>query len=182
MRTIYLAGPEVFLPDAREVMAGKRRLAEAHGFTVTGPGSDEQEASAGLISAQEIYRRNEKAMLDADYCLANITPFRSISGDVGTVYEIGFMLALKRKVWAYSNDPRPHGERVWTDWLRQDGAPQQRGPDGLAIEIHGLTDNLMIDLGIMEGGGQVLRAAASLGDPARDLTIYEQALALMAKA
>ncbi len=96
MPTIYLAGPEVFLPDALAVMAEKRRLARQFGFEPTGPGSDENQTPVKRTAA-EIYLRNDDAMRRADVCLANITPFRGVSADAGTVYEIGFMIALGKQ-------------------------------------------------------------------------------------
>lgn len=181
MPTIYLAGPEVFLPDAMEVMGEKRRLAAHYGFSVTGPGADENSPSLTVpLTAHAIYQRNHEAMSASDYCLANITPFRSISGDVGTIYEIGFMIALGRKVWAYSNDHRPYGARVWSDWYKQSGPQAHKGTDGLAIETYGMADNLMIDGGIAFTGGQVLWPVAPVADIERDLTSYEEALKRMA--
>lgn len=181
MRTIYLAGPEVFLPDAAEVLAEKRRLARQYGFEVTGPGSDEKDAPSGVASAHDIYIRNQVAMDAAEFCLANITPFRSISADVGTVYEIGYMVAKGRKVWAYSNDHRPYADRVWSDWHKSEGQAEKQGKDGKAIESHGMKDNLMIDAGIALGGGQVLAPEAPVADIDRDMTSFIKALDLMSK-
>ncbi|AJE46666.1 nucleoside 2-deoxyribosyltransferase [Celeribacter indicus] len=121
------------------------------------------------------------------FCLANVTPFRGISADAGTVYEIGFMIALGRRVWAYTNDPHDYGERVRASWygghvdIFEGGLV--RGSDGLMIESHGKADNLMIDAGIERQGGRVLRntrAAAAVSDPARDLSVFEKCLQEMA--
>ncbi len=181
MPSLYIAGPEVFLPDAAAVMGEKRRIAARHGFTVTGPGPDENaDPTTEVQTARGIYLKDRRMMLDADYCLANITPFRGVSADPGTVFEIGFMIASGRRVWAYSNDPRPYGARVWAEWYRQDGPQAMAGSDGLAIETYGLADNLMIDCGILEHGGQVIRPDAAVADPDRDLASYTRALALMA--
>lgn len=183
MPTIYLAGPEVFLPDAVAIMSEKRRLARSFGFEPTGPGSDENAVPSGPPSAAAIYERNDKAMRRADFCLANITPFRGVSADPGTVYEIGFMLALDKTVWAYTNHPDDYGARVKSIWYAgsvvSDG-DRQRGADGLAIENHGKADNLMIDGGIEASGGRVIRAALVPADPARDLAVYTEALRLLA--
>ncbi len=181
MRTIYLAGPEVFLPDAHTVMAEKRRLAREHGFEPTGPGSDEAAQSSGGLSAAAIYERNEAAMHRAEICLANVTPFRGVSADVGTVHEIGFMMALGRIVWAYTNDPRNYAERVRTEWpgaQADEGtnSTPMRGRDGLAIEAHGLADNLMIHAGIQAHGGRLKQAPAPCDDPARDFSVYQACL------
>jgi len=186
MPTIYLAGPEVFLSDAQAVMGEKRRLARSFGFEPTGPGSDENQAPVTLLTAEAIYRRNENAMRRADICLANITPFRGISADPGTVYEIGFMIALGRKVWAYTNHPDDYGTRVRSIWYAgleiDESSGRPRGPDGMAIENHGKADNLMIDAGIEAIGGRVVRALAFPADPARDLTVYSDALRQLAQA
>jgi nucleoside 2-deoxyribosyltransferase len=181
MRTIYLAGPEVFLPDAHTVMAEKRRLAREHGFEPTGPGSDEATQSSGSLSAAAIYERNEAAMRRAEICLANVTPFRGVSADVGTAHEIGFMMALGRTVWAYTNDPRDYAERVRAEWPgaqadEEATSTPTRGRDGLAIEAHGLADNLMIHAGIQAHGGRLLEASALCKDPARDLSVYRACL------
>jgi nucleoside 2-deoxyribosyltransferase len=181
MRTIYLAGPEVFLPDAHTVMAEKRRLAREHGFEPTGPGSDEAIQSSGGLSAAAIYECNETAMRRAEVCLANVTPFRGVSADVGTVHEVGFMMALSRVVWAYTNDPRNYAERVRAEWPgaqadeRVTSTPA-RGRDGLAIEAHGLADNLMIHAGIQVHGGRLLQASTPCKDPSRDLSVYRACL------
>lgn len=181
MPTLYIAGPEVFLPDAAEVMGEKRRIAAGFGFAVTGPGPDENaNPTTEVRTARGIYLKDRRMMLEAEYCLANITPFRGVSADVGTVFEIGFMIASGRRVWAYSNDPRPYGARVWSEWYRQEGPQAMAGADGLVIETYGLADNLMIDCGIAEHGGQVIRPEGPVADPDRDLAAYTSALELMA--
>lgn len=185
MPTIYLAGPEVFLSDAQAVMSEKRRLARSFGFEPTGPGSDENQAPAALLTAEAIYRRNENAMRRADICLANITPFRGISADPGTVYEIGFMVALGKTVWAYTNHPDDYGTRVRSIWYAgldiDESGGRPRGPDGMAIENHGKADNLMIDAGIEAIGGRLIRALAFPVDPVRDLTVYSDTLRQLAQ-
>ncbi|MGO6986783.1 nucleoside 2-deoxyribosyltransferase [Rhizobium leguminosarum] len=183
MTTIYLAGPEVFLPDAMPIMAEKRRLARHFGFEPTGPGSDENQTPVKRTAA-EIYARNDDAMRRAEICLANITPFRGVSADPGTVYEIGFMIALGKAVFAYTNHPDDYGLRVRSIWYAgldiDETSGRPRGPDGIAIENHGMADNLMIDGGVEATGGKVFRAAALPADPARDLTVYFEALQTIA--
>jgi nucleoside 2-deoxyribosyltransferase len=39
--------------------------------------------------------------------IVNLTPFRGPSADVGSAYEMGFMRALGRPIFAYSHDARP---------------------------------------------------------------------------
>jgi len=44
--------------------------------------------------------------------IVNLTPFRGPSADVGSAYEMGFMRALGRPIFAYSRDERPFLDRV----------------------------------------------------------------------
>jgi nucleoside 2-deoxyribosyltransferase len=102
---VYLAGPDVFLPDAPAMAQRKREICAAHGLTGIFPVDAHPEHPEGtdLPLWLWIYRRNEAHMRDAAAIIANLTPFRGPSADVGTVYELGFMRALGRKVLGYSN-------------------------------------------------------------------------------
>ena len=44
-------------------------------------------------------------------------PSPLIAADVGTAYELGFMAARGKAVFAYTNDARPHFSRVEADHL-----------------------------------------------------------------
>jgi nucleoside 2-deoxyribosyltransferase len=79
--------------------------------------------------------------------IANLTPFRGISADVGTVFELGFAYGLGLKVFAYTNVSQSFTERT-VNALKQvhrseDG--RLRDSLGMFIEEVELTDNLMID-------------------------------------
>ena len=51
----------------------------------------------------QISAGNEELIRSCRLLIANLTPFRGPSADVGTAYEIGFARALKLPVYAYSN-------------------------------------------------------------------------------
>ena len=93
---VYLAGPDVFLPDALAMAERKRAICATHGLTGIFPVDAHPEHPEGtdLPIWQWIYRRNEAHMRDAEAVIANLTPFRGPSADAGTVYELGFMRAL----------------------------------------------------------------------------------------
>lgn len=145
---VYLAGPEVFFPDAEARTERKRALAREFGFTpVTGempsPWPDDPQEMGVAI-----FRANEDAMKRADLCIANITPFRGLSADVGTVWELGFCYALGKPCFAYSADPRTYTSRVeaWAEApLKRDSEGVIRLENGEMVEEHGMSDNLMID-------------------------------------
>lgn len=134
----YLAGPEVFLPNARAALDAKIELTRRHGFTPVSPGdldippTDTKRAKGLAISA-----KNERLMLSADLIIANLTPFRGIAADAGTVYELGFMCARGCPAYAFSNTNRSHLDRVlgyYEGAAKLDPHGVRRGPDELAIE------------------------------------------------
>ena len=112
---VYLAGPEVFLPNAREIGARKRAICERHGLVGVFP-ADEQEARDPALPLSErglaISRAMERVMRGCDTMVVNLTPFRGPSADVGSAYEMGFMRGLGRPIFGYSNDDRLFLERV----------------------------------------------------------------------
>lgn len=148
-RVAYLAGPDVFLPDAAEVGERKKRICAAHGlegcFPLDGelpPPDAGRDAFARACFAQMI------AFMDAaDLAIANLTPFRGPSMDVGTAVEVGYMHARARPVFGYTSDPRDYAERVTADTLE--------------VEDLGLADNLMIEGAVRASGGEVVRASAA---------------------
>jgi nucleoside 2-deoxyribosyltransferase len=159
---IYLAGPEVFLPDAREVIARKRALAEARGFRPVVGSTTEALSPDPEASGVEIYLRNERLMREAEVCLANLSPFRGLSADPGTVWELGFMTGLGRPCFGYTSDPRdyPVRARVWAGAdLVRDAHGLLRAPDGAMVEDHAMADNLMIDGSLLVGGHRLVRDA-----------------------
>lgn len=175
---IYLAGPEVFLPDAEAVAAAKKEICARHGAVGVFPTdlhADHAE-TADMPRWYSIYLRNEAHLRDSDGLIANLTPFRGPSADAGAVYELGFMRALGRPVAGYTNDgalflPRtlralgPEGARRAADGRWYDA-------EGLAIEDFGLVDNLMIDGGIRAAGGVLTVADRSGADRWRDLAAF----------
>jgi nucleoside 2-deoxyribosyltransferase len=160
---VYLAGPEVFLPNGRDLLAEKRALARRYGFEPHAPIDLSHLGTAGRYErGVAIAAANEARMREADAVIANLTPFRGISADPGTVYELGFMAALGRVVLAYSNDARGYFERVrdeYYDGRIETAAAGAQGADGHRIEDHDMADNLMLDGGIAARGGVFMRRA-----------------------
>src|SRR4030088_2515227 len=111
MTTIYLAGPDVFLPDARDVGRRKVDLCARHGLTGLYPLDNTINLAANDASLQ-IFRGNEAMMNQADAIIANLTPFRGPGADAGTVYELGYMIGRGKLCLGYSNDPSLYAERV----------------------------------------------------------------------
>lgn len=106
---IYLAGPEVFLPDALGVLAAKAALAREMGFEPVTPLDNQiADGATPFDTGMAIYLSNKALMDGCDAVIANLTPFRGPSGDVGTAFEVGYMTARGARVLAYSNSDLGH--------------------------------------------------------------------------
>lgn len=182
---VYLAGPEVFLPNAREILDRKIELTRSHGFVPVSPGDlTIPPGLEGRAKGLAISAVNEKLMLSADMIIANLTPYRGISADVGTVYELGFMRARGGPVYAFTNIASGYYDRVkdyYAGDLAVDAQGRHRGPDGLLLEDYDLIDNLMLHGGVEHAKGCVIRHEALPEALYTDLTGFEQCLALAAR-
>ena len=182
MIKVYIAGPEVFLPNGLEQVERKRALCRAYGMEPSARQGDFLHYQGGdkFVFGTMIARHNEELMLESDIIIANLTPFRGISADPGTVYEVGFMCALGRKAFGYTNTTRSYAERASADHYngQVDRAMSGRlvAVDGQMVEDHRMTDNLMIDGGITRSGGFILRGHAGPEAFFTDLTAYEACL------
>lgn len=181
----YLAGPEVFLPNAREILDRKIALVRSYGFTPVSPGDlavpeTETRRQRGLA----ISAINERLMSGADLIIANLTPFRGIAADVGTAFELGFMCARGCPAFAFSNCVDDHFERVsglYGGEVRLGPDGRHRGPDGMALENFDMADNLMLDGGIAARGGVIVTRKVASDQRFLDLTAFEECLDLAAE-
>jgi nucleoside 2-deoxyribosyltransferase len=166
-RHVYLAGPEVFLLNAREIGARKRAICARHGLIGVFPADEEDTGDPTLpLPAQglAISRAMERAMRGCDAMIVNLTPFRGPSADVGSAYEMGFMRALGRPIFAYTNDDRPFHDRVRTfcgGAVRERPTGEHEDSDGMAIESFTLRDNLMLEGGVIASGGCLIAVLAA---------------------
>src|SRR5258708_4850120 len=83
MTKIYLAGPDVFLPDAIDIGRRKVAICAQHGLTGLYPLDNEVDRSAGEVPLN-IFKGCEAMMDAADAIIANLTPFRGPGADPGT--------------------------------------------------------------------------------------------------
>jgi nucleoside 2-deoxyribosyltransferase len=176
-KRIYLAGPEVFLPDAMAIGRAKADLASEAGFEGLFP-LDQQLGLDGLPKLEQARRislANEALMRSCDLLIANLTPFRGVSMDSGTAFEVGFMRALGRPVLGYSNVPGDY--RVRAEAYRARGIPPgDSDAPGVEIEDFGMCENLMIAVAILESGGSVIEGHAPPKSEMADLTAFSRSL------
>lgn len=144
---LYLAGPDVFFPNVKDIAKAKKEICAKYGATGLFPLDNKIDITKKGADLK-IYIANCALMVEADACIANLTPFRGPSMDVGTAFEIGYMTALSKRVYGYTNDSRLYHDRVddanWPEFPSVD-------LDGYAIENFGNVDNLMIDRAIVCG-------------------------------
>ena len=178
-RKIYLAGPEVFLADAKACCRRQSELCAEHGFEGLTP-FDNEAASMPANRDLSIYRANIAMLLRADCGIFNLTPFRGPHADVGTVFELGLLTGLGKPVFGYSNEEDSLLDRLKRDGLAAfDEASQQwRDASGMAIEDFGGADNLMIDACFAEQAHPLVRHRASAADCFTDLSGFLRCLEL----
>lgn len=143
---IYLAGPDVFRPDARQWAERARAACQRHGFEPLTPlDHDETEAA-------QIFQANIDLIRKAQIVVANLNPFRGTEPDSGTCFELGYALALDKKICGYVE----HFETLRARVNRVEACDPARPRDnqGMAIEDFGLPLNLMLAVParIVEGG------------------------------
>jgi nucleoside 2-deoxyribosyltransferase len=167
---VYLAGPDVFLPDARRFATAKKERVAAAGheplFPLDAKLDVDFENDPGPLVARAIFASNLALIESADAVLANLTPFRGPSGDPGTVWEVGLAFGLGKRVIGYSN--------VITAFAARSRAFLAVRPDDLSVEDFDLqSDNLMIHFSL---AGFFAHSAPPEG-LWTDLTAFDEALA-----
>ncbi len=140
----YLAGPDVFLPDAVAHAGRKIEICRRHGLLGLAPlNEDVAPADNGARTWQWIFDKDIAMMEQCDLIIANLTPFGGASADAGTLIEVGWFLGRGKPIFGYSNTARSFEDRMRS---------QLHGAADLAIEGFYLPDNLMI-VGAVEGSG-----------------------------
>ena len=183
MTRVYLAGPDVFLPDPLDWMARKKAICAAVQLIGVSPLDDLTDEPADWLDLpdwQRIALRNEAHIRSCAALVANLTPFRGPSADVGTVYEVGFARGLGLRLFGYATVAAGLLDRTLSSiGGRQQADGSWRDADGLLVEQFGLFDNLMIEAAITDSGGTLVRDDQ---DRWRDLSVFERCVRLVARA
>lgn len=132
---IYLAGPDVFRPDAPAHGEWLKALCAEFGHTGLYPLDHALPAGlSGPAAAHWICQANLALIREADAVLANLNDFRGDEPDSGTAFEVGYAVALGKPVWAYLDDTLPLRTQL--------GGPHDKL--GWTVEDFGLPRNLML--------------------------------------
>jgi nucleoside 2-deoxyribosyltransferase len=149
-KKIYLAGPEVFLPEPVEVGKKMKAVCESFGLTGLFPMDAQVELKPempGLLKAISIFQADISLIHECDALVANMNPFRGPSMDVGTAFEMGYALALGKPVFGYCEDSTAYHKKV----VHHDRQPGRKAEDGSlwdskgsSVESFDQIDNLMM--------------------------------------
>lgn len=144
IRRIYLAGPDVFRPDATEHGRALVALCASHGFTGVFP-LDESPAGdlPPQLLATRIYQANIAHIEACDAVVANLDFFRGPEPDSGTCFEVGYAVARGKPVVGYIPEDGSLAQRIRRRHPQAVGA----GPvdaQGWQLEEFGLPLNLML--------------------------------------
>jgi nucleoside 2-deoxyribosyltransferase len=177
---VYLAGPDVFLPNGIELGRRKAELCARYGLVGLHP-LDNAVDPAAADASLAIFKGNEAMMDAADAIIANLTPFRGPGADGGTVYELGFMAGRGKPCFGYSNDPSIYAERVrlFGEVFKHEG--RLIDGDKLTVEDFGLADNLMMVHALDRYGGALVTLRARPADIWQDLNAFETCVRLAAE-
>ena len=135
---VYVAGPDVFSPRWDEFCQELSQYAVERGITPLFPHSKPSDGPS------DIYQCNTRLIQQADAVIANLQCFRGSEPDSGTVFEVGFAIALGRPVWGF-NAAGLYQEKVAAHYgLSTDEELPMACKDGYAIESFGQGLNLML--------------------------------------
>jgi nucleoside 2-deoxyribosyltransferase len=136
--SIYLAGFDVFRPDAVEHGRYLKSLCEAHGLEGLYPfDNDVPPAETPQVTGTLICDANIAMIRRCDAVLANLNLFRGYEPDSGTAFEVGMAVALGKPVWAYFESNATLRELIPHDASGFDA-------QGFQVEDFGLPRNLML--------------------------------------
>ncbi|MBC7801466.1 MAG: nucleoside 2-deoxyribosyltransferase [Gemmatimonadaceae bacterium] len=177
----YLAGPDVFLPNAAAHAARKVAVCARYGIVGRSPLNEDVEALASMADEdawRTIFAKDLALMEACDLVIANLTPFRGPSADAGTLVELGWFLGRGKPVFGYSNTAAPFAVRSAAHVaLFPDPVP------GLSVEGFGLPDNLMVPGAVLLGGGHPMVLPPDGRDrPFGALDLFERCVQAAARA
>ena len=154
--TLYLAGPEVFLPNALEIAETQRNICKDFGFIPRHP--FDNDAGSQPTTARSIYRGNINQIRGSDIIVANCNPFRGMCIDDGTAYELGFGNALGKPTYGYIWKIERGSARIARNYP---GSIDARGVytdrEGFLVEDLGTSVNLIMECGMYHLNGRLIQ-------------------------
>lgn len=167
---VYLAGPDVFFPDSQAIFGELKALCQRlglHGIEPSDGGLGNDFAGSDAERAQCIYEGNIRLIREADGVIANLMNFRGHEPDSGTVFEVGYAVALGKPVVAYGVAEGCYADRVSAAMpcTRDEAGVLRETGSGMMVEGLGQRLNLMLT----RSAGIEISAEAALVRLARTL-------------
>jgi len=179
---VYLAGPEVFLPNAFAIFQEKKTICAKLGVVGAAPFDNELELSPHTPphqAAEIIYQENIDLIQQCDAVVANITPFRGPHMDPGTAFEIGYAVAQGKPLACYTQEGRILVNRIAMHPDLTSHVPQDQ--DGYFIENFDLSENLMIKISLNNQGRKLVVHHLPLSERFVNIAGFEGALKQLLK-
>lgn len=158
---LYLAGPDIFRPDAATYADEQRRLCEKYDFIGLHPLDNNLDITGSEYDiAERIQRGDVNQIREADIIIANCNPFRGMCIDDGTAYELGFANALEKPSYGYLTDADDLMQRTITGypcapWEKDEKVSIDQ--DGyLVVDAFTTRINLMLEVGMTDSGGRLI--------------------------
>jgi nucleoside 2-deoxyribosyltransferase len=121
---IYLAGPSVFYADWEAQAAAMKAACARRGAIGRYPFDNALLPPADPFEhGLAIFARDRDMVLECDGVVADFSPFRGASADVGTVWEFAFAQGAGKAVATTAIGCLPFGRRANTKTLKPSGWP-----------------------------------------------------------
>lgn len=175
VRSLWLAGPQVWLPDSETQAARERALCLDAGFEPLIPAVMPPGEGGDELAARQFYAARMAQLRQADAAIVNLTPFRGPSADTAAVFEAGVLAGLGRPIFAYLNVASEIEAEYVARVDQMLGASLDenrvwRDADDCQVEDHGLPETVML-------WGEARRLFVIVThDPLRDVTGLELCL------
>ncbi|MDR6535702.1 nucleoside 2-deoxyribosyltransferase [Variovorax soli] len=146
---VYLAGPDIFFRDCErryEALKARCERLDLEGIAPSDGGLGADFSGSDDERARRICEGNVALIRQADGVIANLMNFRGLEPDSGTVFEVGFAVALGKPVVVYGVPAGSYASRVCAAVpCTQDAAGVTRERDsGVMVEGLGQRLNLML--------------------------------------
>lgn len=152
---VYLAGPERYDEDAKEVYAKMKELCKKHGLYAVTPLDWTEDVSGShedcsYTAAAVQFSHWQQCVRDCDAVIADLNDYRGYECSNDVAFECGMGFQLGKKLFGYLSDGRPAKEKV----PNLGASREYRDMTGANVEDFNYPVNLMFacSMDIMEGG------------------------------
>ena len=156
---LYLAGPDIFRPDAVIYAEKQREICQRYGFVPLQPmDNNVGHKDYSRRTAREIFRADLRQIDEADITVANCNYFRGGCIDDGTAVELGYTFAQGKIAYGYIDSLSPANQQIPTHYPCHSINGQLQDRDGyVLVDDFGTAVNLMVHELIEESGGRLVQ-------------------------